>query len=341
MMCQSSSVPTTPISASQVAHPTRQNRRHALVRDGAALDVAAGGRARPVATIEAITHTTPSTIAASLRGVGEVMNRVSMSMRPDRPVCAATSRSVKTPATCGFFSADRVPAAPGMPMKSAPTSPGLAQRCSVLHAPDSTAGRGATAATESRTATTTTSSVARTNMPLRLASIPLVGTVDTTKPPFSGRVAMAWQGIEKSRASGAPDTSGAVISVISPSGPDACGHRMVAVVCLTGSSGTRPHSSTPAMPATTAIRRANRWVRSSSSRGTRVDGRRRGCAHRRCGAAQPRPSIGWGQDSRSGAGLHSPLRVAVPSSSRAGSAFGYHGVSCCSAPQSRNQSSFR
>ena len=76
---------------------------------------------------------------------------------------------------------------------------------------------------------------------------------------------MAWQGIETSRASGAPDTSGAVMSVISPSGPDACGHRMVAVVCLTGSSGTKPHSSTPAMPATTAIRRANRRVRSSRS----------------------------------------------------------------------------
>ena len=87
---------------------------------------------------------------------------------------------------------------------------------------------------------------------------------------------MVWQGIETSSASGAPDTSGAVMSVIMPSGPGACGHAMVAVVCLTGSSGTSAHSSTPAMPATTATSLAMEWnhVRSVSSRGTRVDGRR-------------------------------------------------------------------
>ena len=335
-MCHSSRVPTTPMSASQVAQPTRQNRRHAL---GTRRALRRSSTA--IATIEAITHATPSTITASLRGVGEVMKRVSMSMRPDRPACAATFRSVKTPATCGFFSAERVPAAPGMPMKSAPTSPGLAHRCSVLHAPDSTAGRGATAATSSRTATTTTSSVARTNRPLRLASIPLDGTVDTTSPPAGGSVAIAWHGIERSRANGAPDTSGAVMSVISPSGPEACGHRMVAVVCWTGSSGTSPHSSSPAMPATTAIRRANPGVRSWSSRGTRLDAIRLGCPRRPCGAGRPAPECSLGQDNRSGAGLHSPLRVADPSSSRAGAALGYHGVSCCSAPQSRNQSSAR
>ena len=81
------------MSAIQVAHPTRQNRRHPW----------ATRRLRrsstPIATIDAITHTTPSTITASFRAVGEVMNRVSMSMRPDRPACAATFRSVKTPAT--------------------------------------------------------------------------------------------------------------------------------------------------------------------------------------------------------------------------------------------------
>ena len=77
------------------------------------------------------------------------------------------------------------------------------------------------------------------------------------------------QGIEASSARGAPDTSGAVMSLIIPSGPGACGQAMVAVVCLTGSSGTNPHNTTPAMPATTAISRTMRWA------GTRLDGMRR------------------------------------------------------------------
>ena len=56
---------------------------------------------------------------------------------------------------------------------------------------------------------------------------------------------MAWQGIVMSSACGAPDTSGAVMSEIIPFGPGACGQAMVAVVCLTGSSGTSAHSSYP------------------------------------------------------------------------------------------------
>ena len=124
------------MSASQVATPTRQNRRQAST--GHPADVAAGRLRRSStasATIDAITHATPSTITASLSGVGEVMKRVSMSMRADRPACGATFRSVNTPATWGFLSGETMPAAPGIPMKSAPTSPGLAQMCSVLHAP--------------------------------------------------------------------------------------------------------------------------------------------------------------------------------------------------------------
>ena len=73
--------------------------------------------------------------------------------------------------------------------------------------------------------------------------MPPGGMVENTRPPSAGSVAMAWQGIETSRASGAPDTSGAVMSVTMPSGPGACGQVMVAVVCLTGSSGTSAHSS--------------------------------------------------------------------------------------------------
>ncbi len=96
------------------------------------------------------------------------------------------------------------------------------------------------------------------------------------RPP-AGSVAMAWQGMEMSSACGAPDTSGAVMSETMPFGPGACGHAMVAVVCLTGSSGTSAQSRTPAMPATTATSRAmaDSPVRSGSSRGTRVDVRRR------------------------------------------------------------------
>ncbi len=219
MRCHNSRVPTTPTSASQCQSPARQNRRHAR------------GTRRPErrsstasATIEATTHKTPSAITPSFRTVGLVMNRVSTSMRADKPGCAATSRSVKTPAICGFFSADSVPAAPGMPTKSAPTPPTFAQMCNVLQAPEATAGRGATAATESRNATTIASALARTTRPLRLASMPPGGMVEKTSPPAAGRVAIAWHGIETSRASGAPDTSGAVTSVIRPSGPGACGH---------------------------------------------------------------------------------------------------------------------
>ena len=158
-------------------------------------------------------------------------------------------------------------------MKSAPTPPALAQTCSVLQAapPDwpVTAALGATAATESRKATTTVLALAVTNSPLRVASMPAGGMVEKTRPPAAGSAAIVRQGIETSMACGAPDTSGAVTSLISPPAPGACGHTMVAVVCLTGSSGTSPHSTTPAMPATTAISRAMRWA------GTRLDVRRR------------------------------------------------------------------
>ena len=120
MTCHSSSVPTTPTSASQVARPTRQNRRHASRKRR--LDsrlISPPERLRRYstasATIEAITHATPSTITPSLSGVGEVMKRVSMSMRADSPACAATFRSVNTPATWGFFSGETTPGGAGNP----------------------------------------------------------------------------------------------------------------------------------------------------------------------------------------------------------------------------------
>ncbi len=139
------------------------------------------------------------------------MNRVSMSMRADSPGCAGTFRSVKIPPTCGFFSEGRFPAAPGMPTKSAPATPTSAQVCSTLQAPAATAERCATAATESRNATTITSLLARTKSPPLPASTPPVGRVESTNPPSGGKVAIAEQGMEMSSARGAPDTSGAVI----------------------------------------------------------------------------------------------------------------------------------
>ena len=72
------------------------------------------------------------------------------------------------PPTCGFFSGASVPAAPGIPTNSAPATPASAQMCSTLQAPEPTAERAATAATESRNATTTASLLARTNSPLLL-----------------------------------------------------------------------------------------------------------------------------------------------------------------------------
>ena len=267
--CHSSRVPITAASTSQVAGPARSQRRHS---PGSRRPWARSRTAS--ATSDASTQISPSVIAASFRVVGAVMKRVSMSTRAERPGCGGTLRSVKIPATCGFFSGASVPVAPGMPMKSAPDPPGPPHRCSALQPPALMAGRGATAATVSRNATTTVSALARTNRPLRLASIPAGGMVENTRPPGAGSVAIAVHGMDTSSASGAPETSGAVMSLTRPSARGACGQRMVAVVCLTGSNGTSTHSATPTMPATTATSRAI-LVGSALSLDTSLDVRRR------------------------------------------------------------------
>ena len=221
------------------------------------------------ATIDASTQMTPSTITPSFSAVGVVMNRVSTSMRADRPGWAATLQFGEHAGDLrlllggqragGAGDADEVGANPadvGPDVQRAAGAggdrrPGRHRGDGVTERDDDGVGVGGT------------------NSPLRVASMPPGGMVEKTRPPAAGRVAIVRQGMDTSRACGAPDTSGAVTSVIRPSGPAACGHRMVAVVCLTGSSGTSPHSTTPAMPATTAMRRAMRWA------GTRLDGRRR------------------------------------------------------------------
>ena len=276
MMCHSSNVPITPMSIGQcrsIRCRTPESRRPAQRRSRT-----------DSAAIEAMTQMIPTVITMSLSPVGLVMKRVSISIRAERPCWTGTFSSVNTPVTCGFLSGASEPVAPGMPTKSAPTAPALAHARTVVHEPAATAARDATAATLSRKATVTESAVARTNRPLRDASIPSGGLVAKTNPPAAGRVAIAEQGIETSSASGAPETSGAVMFPTGAPGPALWGHRMVAVVCRTGSSGVNAHSATPVTPARTAISLAIRTERvpcrairpdSTLSRGTSVDGRRR------------------------------------------------------------------
>ena len=170
-------------------------------------------------------------------------------------------------------------------MKSAPDPPGPPHRCSALQPPALMAGRGATAATVSRNATTTVSALARTNRPLRLASIPAGGMVENTRPPAAGSVAIAVHGMDTSsgwRGAGDQRCGDVADQTV---GPGACGHRMVAVVCLTGSNGTSTHSASPTMPARTATSRAI-LVGSALSLDTSLDVRRRRCGGG-CHAATP------------------------------------------------------
>ncbi len=130
MTCQSSSVAITPASASEVASPACSRRRQ--LRGVRRPD----RRSRTAsATIAVSTDSPPRASTARLSIVGETMNRVSTSMRADNPGCAGTFRSVKIPPTCGFFSGASVPAAPGIPTKSAPATRVSAQMCSTLQAP--------------------------------------------------------------------------------------------------------------------------------------------------------------------------------------------------------------
>src|SRR6202012_1357045 len=99
------------------------------------------------------------------------------------------------PPTPGFFSEASVPVAPGIPTKSAPAPPAPAQLWRGLRGPAATAERGATAATESRNATTTVSLLARTNSPLLPVSKPLTGSVESTRPPSAGEGAVAAHGV--------------------------------------------------------------------------------------------------------------------------------------------------
>ena len=77
MTCHSSSVPITPMSAGQCRSRWCRDPGGGTIRRR---------RSRIIsARIEAITHATPETMTASLRAVGLVMKRVSISIRAERP----------------------------------------------------------------------------------------------------------------------------------------------------------------------------------------------------------------------------------------------------------------
>ena len=183
MTCHSSSVPITPMSVSHVTSPARRKRRQARgTRRPAVLSRTAS------ATIE------PSTQRDAEHHRGQLQRRrrgdeagVDVDARRQARLARPPCRSVKMPATCGFFSGARVPAAPGIPTKSAPTCPTLAQMCRTLQVPEATAGRGATAATESRNATNTVSALARTNSAVALASMPPAGHCGQHDAAFGGQ----------------------------------------------------------------------------------------------------------------------------------------------------------
>ena len=185
------------------------------------------------------------------------------------------------------------------------------------------AARGATAATESRKATTTVSALARTNRPLRLASIPAGGMVENTRPPAAGSDAIAWQGMLTSSDCGAPETSGAVMSVTLPSAPGACGHWMGPSVLVTG----RSRGQAAQQNARECRRRRRRSARSGWRRRCRwARGSMLGEAAEPIADAMRALRHECAQVGRSGAGLQKPLRVAVPRSRRAGCGVGIERV---------------
>ena len=202
-------------------------------------------------------------MAASLSAVGEVMKRVSTSMRADSPGCAATSRSVNTPAIWGFFSAARVPVGAGDadevgagPADVGPDvqraagsrghrGPGCDRGHRVTERDDHDIGVGA----DEQAVAAGVDAAGRNGGKHQAAG----GRQGGDRPARD-------RDVERLRRPGHQRGGDRRLTI--PSGPGACGQAMVAVVCLTGSSGASAHSSTPAMPATTAIEPGdgvNRW----------------------------------------------------------------------------------
>ena len=189
------------------------------------------------------------------------MNRVSMSTRADSPDCGGTFRSREQAGDLRLLLDRQRAGGPGdadeVGADAADVGP------DVQHAAGAAADRGPRRDRGHRVAERDDDGVGvgANEQPVLAGVVPAAGMVENTRPPELGRVATAVHGIVTSSASGAPDTSGAVTSETLPSAPGPCGHRIVAVVCFTGSSGTSPHSTIPASPATAATNRAMRCAR--------------------------------------------------------------------------------
>ena len=183
MRCQSSKVPTTPMSTTTSTGSTRQNRRHEMKSSTRLRPDVAAAAAPPIQRAQC--HDRCQNADDAQHHHTEFQNgrrRDEPSVDVDAGRQARLSGHLEVgehPGDLGF-SASSVPVAPGMPMKSAPTPPTLAQTW-CCRAPEATAALGATAATESRNATTTELALAVTNSPLRVASMPR-GMVDKTRP---------------------------------------------------------------------------------------------------------------------------------------------------------------
>ena len=200
MTCHSSSVPITPMSAIQVDRaPTPKEASPSAPRTR----LPDRPSSTASATIEATTEMTPSTITASFRAVGVVMNRVSTSMRADKP---RLSRHLEVSEYTGDLrlllrrerargarDADEVGAHPrhvGPDVQHAAAARG--HRGAWGHGGDRVAERD-----ERR----------RRRSPGRTGRSWWLGGVRAARwkgpgRPSAGSVAMAWQGIETSRARG-------------------------------------------------------------------------------------------------------------------------------------------
>ena len=139
MTCQTSSVPMTPASASQVAQPTRKNRRHAPRCDSAVPDAALS---QPTASIAA-RRSRPATAQHAERSSAARLSVVGVGDEPGVDVDARGQARLRSHLQIGedagdlrFLFGGQVPVAPGMPTKSAPTPSALAQMCSSLQAPE-------------------------------------------------------------------------------------------------------------------------------------------------------------------------------------------------------------
>ena len=114
----------------------------------------------------------------------------------------------------------------------------------MLHAPESTASAWRDGGDRVTECDDDGVGVARTNSPLRLASMPAGGMVEKTRPPAAGSVATAWHGIDDvERARGAGHQRRGHVGDQSVGAGRLAATRWWRWSGLTGSSGVKPQSS--------------------------------------------------------------------------------------------------